>query len=133
MKIFTRAIAVVLLSFATLAQAEVAVIVSATVDRQLSQAEVANVFLGKDKSMTALDLQDWGPVKDAFYSQVMKKTEAQMTSYWSGLIFTGKAQPPQSVADDAAAVARIAENANMIGYVASDAVTDKVKVLFTLP
>lgn len=133
MKLFTRAIAVLAFGFAALAQAEVAVIINPAAAKQPSKAEVVNIFLGRDKSLTALDLQQWSAAKDMFYSQVMSKTEAQMTSYWSGLIFTGKGQPPQSVTDDAAMVSSVAANANMIGYVSADAVTDQVKVLFTLP
>lgn len=133
MKLFTRAIAALAFGFAALAQAEVAVIINPAAAKQPSKAEVVNIFLGRDKSLTALDLQQWSAAKDMFYSQVMSKTEAQMTSYWSGLIFTGKGQPPQSVTDDAAMVSSVAANANMIGYVSADAVTDQVKVLFTLP
>lgn len=133
MKLFTRFIAIVAFGWATLAQAEVAVIINPAAAKEPSRAEVVNIFLGRDKSLTALDLQQWSAAKDAFYTQVMSKTESQMTSYWSGLIFTGKGQPPQSVADDAAMVSSVAANANMIGYVSADAVTDQVKVLFTLP
>lgn len=133
MKLFTRFIAIVAFGCAALAQAEVAVIINPAAAKEPSRAEVVNIFLGRDKSLTALDLQQWSAAKDAFYTQVMSKTESQMTSYWSGLIFTGKGQPPQSVADDAAMVSSVAANANMIGYVSADAVTDQVKVLFTLP
>lgn len=133
MKRLAGSIALVFLGISTLVQAEVSIIVNPAFDRQLTQAEVTNIFLGKDKSLKALDLQDWGPVKTAFYSQLMKKTEPQMTSYWSGQIFTGKGQPPQSAVDDATMVSNIAANPNMIGYVASDSVTDGVRVLFKLP
>jgi ABC-type phosphate transport system substrate-binding protein len=133
MKFFTRAVAVLVFGFAALAQAEMAVIVNPAAAKEPSRAEVINIFLGRDKSFTALDLQQWSGAKDMFYSQVMNKTESQMTSYWSGLIFTGKGQPPQSVADDAAMVSSVAADTNRIGYVSADAVTDQVKVLFTLP
>ena len=133
MKLFTRVIAVLAFGFTALAQAEVAVIINPSAAKEPSRAEVVNIFLGRDKSLTALDLQQWSAAKDMFYTQVMSKTESQMTSYWSGLIFTGKGQPPQSVADDAAMVSSVAANANMVGYVSADAVTDQVKVLFTLP
>jgi ABC-type phosphate transport system substrate-binding protein len=133
MKLFTRFIAIVAFGCAALAQAEVAVIINPAAAKEPSKAEVVNIFLGRDKSLTALDLQQWSAAKDMFYTQVMSKTESQMTSYWSGLIFTGKGQPPQSVADDTAMVSSVAANANAIGYVSADAVTDQVKVLFTLP
>ncbi|WP_312243908.1 phosphate ABC transporter substrate-binding protein [Stutzerimonas nitrititolerans] len=122
-----------LLGVAVLAQAEVSVIVNPGATKAPSQSEVANIFLGKDKSMKGVDLKDWTPTKESFYSAVTNKSESQLKSYWSGLIFTGKGQPMASVADDAAVVAKVATEADAIGYVDSAAVNDSVKVLFTLP
>jgi len=122
-----------LLGVAVLAQAEVSVIVNPGATKAPSQSEVANIFLGKDKSMKGVDLKVWTPTKESFYSAVTNKSESQLKSYWSGLIFTGKGQPMASVADDAAVVAKVATEADAIGYVDSAAVNDSVKVLFTLP
>lgn len=122
-----------LLGVAVLVQAEVSVIVNPGATKAPSQSEVANIFLGKDKSMKGVDLKDWTPTKESFYSAVTNKNESQLKSYWSGLIFTGKGQPMASVADDAAVVAKVAAEADAIGYVDSAAVNDSVKVLFTLP
>ena len=122
-----------LLGMAAMAQAEVAVIVNPGAAKTPSQSDVANIFLGKDKSMKGVDIKDWTPAKDSFYSAVTNKNESQLKSYWSGLVFTGKGQPMSSVADDAAVVAKVAAEADAIGYVDSAAVNDSVKVLFTLP
>ncbi|WP_434457014.1 phosphate ABC transporter substrate-binding protein [Stutzerimonas urumqiensis] len=118
---------------AGLASAEVAVIVNPGAAKAPSQSEVANIFLGKDKSLTGIDQKDWNPTKEKFYAAVTSKNEAQLKSYWSGLVFTGKGQPLSSVADDAAVVAKVAGDASAIGYVDAAAVNDQVKVLFTLP
>ncbi|WP_120994258.1 phosphate ABC transporter substrate-binding protein [Stutzerimonas urumqiensis] len=118
---------------AGLASAEVAVIVNPGAAKAPSQSEVANIFLGKDKSLTGIDQKDWNPTKETFYAAVTSKNEAQLKSYWSGLVFTGKGQPLSSVADDAAVVAKVAGDASAIGYVDAAAVNDQVKVLFTLP
>ena len=117
----------------SLAQAEVAVIVNAGSAAAPSQADVANIFLGKNKSLKGVDQKDWNPTKEKFYSAVTNKNESQLKSYWSGLVFTGKGQPLPSVAGDADVVAKVAAEADAIGYVDSAAVTDQVKVLFTLP
>ena len=121
------------ISVATLAQAEVAVIVNAGASAAPSQADVANIFLGKNKSLKGVDQKDWNPTKEKFYASVASKNEAQLKSYWSGLIFTGKGQPLPSVAGDAEVVAKVAAEADAIGYVDKSAVTEQVKVLFTLP
>lgn len=131
MKKFLSALA--LLSCATLAQAEVAVIVNAGASAAPSQSDVANIFLGKDKSLKGVDQAAWNPTKEKFYAGVANKNESQLKSYWSGLVFTGKGQPLPTVADDAAVVAKVGAEADAIGYVDAAAVTDKVKVLFKLP
>ena len=125
--------ALALLSCATLAQAEVAVIVNAGASAAPSQADVAKIFLGKDKSLKGVDQAAWNPTKEKFYAGVANKNESQLKSYWSGLVFTGKGQPLPTVADDAAVVAKVGAEADAIGYVDAAAVTDKVKVLFKLP
>ncbi|MBD7975803.1 phosphate ABC transporter substrate-binding protein [Serpens gallinarum] len=117
---------------AGIAQADVAVIINPGAAKVPSQAEVANIFLGKDKSLKGFDLKGWNATKETFYAQVTSKNEAQLKSYWSGLIFTGKGQPLATLDDDAAVVARVASDSNAIGYVDSQAVTGSVKVLFTL-
>ncbi|MES2819566.1 MAG: phosphate ABC transporter substrate-binding protein [Pseudomonadota bacterium] len=134
MKLSTRALgASALLAFCSLVQAEVAVIVNPAAAKAPTQSEVSNIFLGKDKSLKGVDQKDWNPTKDKFYSTVTNKNESQLKSYWSGLVFTGKGQPLPSVADDAAVVAKVAAEVDAIGYVDAAAVTDQVKVLFTLP
>lgn len=126
-------IAALFLSSAVSAQAEVAVIINPAASTAPTQAEVANIFLGKNKSFKGVDLKDWSASKDTFYTTVTSKNEAQLKSYWSSLVFTGKGQPLPSVASEADVVAKVAAEADAIGYVDSSAVTDQVKVLFTLP
>lgn len=134
MKLLLSALsACALVAIATTTHAEVAVIVNPAASVAPTQSDVANIFLGKDKSLKGVDQKDWTPTKDKFYSAVASKNELQLKSYWSGLVFTGKGQPLTSVTDDAAVVAKVSAEADAIGYVDKGAVTDKVKVLFTLP
>jgi len=121
------------LGAAALAHAEVAVIVNPGASAAPSQADVANIFLGKNKSLKGVDQAAWNPTKEKFYAGVASKTESQLKSYWSGLVFTGKGQPLPSVAGDADVIAKVAAEADAIGYVDAAAVNDSVKVLFTLP
>ncbi|NVZ99183.1 phosphate ABC transporter substrate-binding protein [Pseudomonas gingeri] len=122
-----------LLSMVGVAHAEVAVIVNPALTTAPTQSQVANIFLGKDKSLKGVDQDSWTPTKDKFYSAVTSKSESQLKSYWSGLVFTGKGQPLPHVADDAAVVAQVSAQPDAIGYVDKATVNDKVKVLFTLP
>lgn len=134
MKLSVSALSVYSLIFAASSVwADVAVIVNPSVSTAPSQSDVANVFLGKDKTLKGVDQKDWNPIKEKFYSAVTSKNESQLKSYWSGLVFTGKGQPLTSVSDDAAVIAKVSVEPGAIGYVDSTSVTDKVKVLFTLP
>ena len=133
MKFYINALVALFTIAPVFAHAEVVVIVNAGASVTPTQSDVANIFLGKDKSLKGVDQKDWNPVKDKFYSAVTSKNESQLKSYWSGLVFTGKGQPLPSVADDAAVVAKVAAEPDAIGYVDKAAVSDKVKVLLTLP
>ncbi|WP_043309933.1 hypothetical protein [Pseudomonas sp. ML96] len=126
-------LATALTTACSLAHSEVAVIVNAAASATPSQPEVANIFLGKNNSLKAIDQKGWNPTKEKFYSALTNKSESQLKSYWSGLVFTGKGQPLQSVNDDASVVTMVGNEPNLIGYVDKGAVNDKVKVLFTLP
>lgn len=118
---------------ANLACAEVAVIVNAKGSAAPAKADVANIFLGKVKSLKGVDIKEWTPTKQKFYAEVTGKDEPQLKAYWSGLVFTGKGQPLPTVADDAAVVAKVGADADAIGYVDAGAVSSSVKVLFTIP
>jgi ABC-type phosphate transport system substrate-binding protein len=125
--------AVACLVLSGLAHAEVAVIVNPASAAALSNSDVGNIFLGKNKSMKGFDQKDWTPIKEKFYSAAANKSESQLKSYWSGLVFTGKGQPLASLAGDADVIARVAAEADAIGYVDAASVDDSVKVLLTLP
>lgn len=96
--------------------------------------QVKRVFLGRETSVdgkpVTLVFQKGGAVRDQFDNQVLGRPGAQLTSYWSKLIFTGKAKAPDEASNDADVVAKLAANPNAIGYVSDAAVSGKVKVLY---
>lgn len=127
------------LCVSSLASAEIAVIVnpSAGVD-SAGKEEIARLFLNKATnikgvSLTPIDQVEDSKARNAFYQKVGDKTPAQLNAYWSRLIFTGKGQPPEAVADDAEVVQSVGENPGNIGYVDASAVNASVKVIFTAP
>lgn len=120
--------------------AEVRVVANADVpDTALTRAQVSNLFLGKSKSLPSgtkvvpVDQDTEEPSTTEFYSKVVKKNPNQLKSYWSGLIFTGKGVPPETVLDDDEVIDYVSENPNGIGYVSGDADVSGVKVLLTIP
>lgn len=92
-------------------------------------AEAAKrVFLGRDPGAQVI-YQKGGPTRAAFDKTVLGKAGAELTTYWSRLIFTGKAKAPVEVGSDAEVKAKLAANPNAVGYISDAAVDGSVKVL----
>jgi len=49
------------------------------------------------------------------------------------MVFTGKAQSPKEVADDAGVIAKVSGDLKAIGYVDSGSVNDSVKEVLKIP
>ena len=129
-----------LLLCASSVHAELAIIVNndnATND--VSVEEVVNIFLGKSRNLpdgtkvVPIDQWEGEPARVAFYRDLVKKSQSQLNSYWSRLIFAGKGQPPFAVSNSEEVMEFIAGNHNMIGYVDSDVVDETVKVILLIP
>jgi len=140
MKVFNNILKALTLSsvlIAGLAQAEIAVIVSASnANGNLDQDTIARVFLGKSKTFpdgsqaVPVDQTAGSDSREAFSSTVLGKSSSQLKAYWSRLIFTGKGTPPKESGDDAAVKNLVANNPNLIGYVDSGVVDGSVKVVY---
>lgn len=95
--------------------------------------DAKKVFLGRQttsggKTVTLLYQKDAATRAD-FESKVLGKTGADLTGYWSKLIFSGKATAPTEVAGDAEVKAKLKANAGAVGYISDKAIDDSVKVL----
>lgn len=122
-----------------LAQAEVAVVVHPSNGAAgLDAGEVAKLFLGKASKFpggaqaTPIELVEGHASRDEFHTKVTNKDAGQLKSYWSRLVFTGKGQPPRTVAGNADVISAVAADPSAIGYVDSGAVTGDVKVVLTV-
>jgi len=100
---------------------------------------VKKLFLVKTSSFpgggkaTPADQPEGSGIRSSFYKNVAGKNDAQMKSYWSKMIFSGKASPPIIVNDDAAIKSWVASNPNGIGYIDSSQVDTSVKVVLSIP
>ncbi|NZA27948.1 phosphate ABC transporter substrate-binding protein [Luteimonas sp. SJ-92] len=96
---------------------------------------VRRVFLGRETSVggaqASVVYQRGGALRDSFDKDVLGRAGAELTSYWSRLVFTGKAKAPEEVANDAAVKAKVASTPGAIGYIDDASVDGSVKVLFT--
>jgi ABC-type phosphate transport system substrate-binding protein len=131
------AILFVFLMAASSANAEVAVIVHPSNGAALDDSSVERIFLAKSKSFpdgspaVPINQSEGAAARDAFDAGVLNKSAAQLKSYWSKLVFTGKGSQPQDVSGDGEVKALISANPNMIGYIDAGAVDGSVKVVKT--
>lgn len=129
---------------ASSASGELAIIVNASNQTNgITADQVASIFLGKTRTLPdgtkviPIDQFEGEKPRAEFYDKVVQKSQAQLNSYWSRLIFTGKGQPPFAVTSDSEVLEFIASNPNMIGYVdvttlENVAGVSDVKVLLTI-
>ncbi|MGQ8365216.1 phosphate ABC transporter substrate-binding protein [Glaciecola sp. 1036] len=112
------------------AMAEVAVIVNPSYSGGADKDQVAQIYLGKDKSLTPL--MQKGGVTDEFVEKVLSRNSSQFKAYWAKLAFTGGGRPPKELSSDADVINTVKGSADSIGFVDAASVDDSVKVLFKL-
>ncbi|MEZ5493444.1 MAG: phosphate ABC transporter substrate-binding protein [Pseudomonadales bacterium] len=122
------------------AQAEIAVIANKSVAiTSIAETQAAAIFLSQldvledGTQLIPVDQKDDQATRTAFYVKVIRKDAAQLNAYWSRMVFSGQGQPPKKVADDAAVLALVRANPNLIGYVDAVSVNNSVKVLLRIP
>jgi ABC-type phosphate transport system substrate-binding protein len=116
---------------------EVAVIVHPGNGDALDKDSISRLFLNKAKAFPSgtqaepIALEEGQAATEEFNGKVLNKSAAQLTAFWSKLVFTGKGQPPKALANDAAVISAVAANPGAIGYVDASAVNDSVRVVAT--
>lgn len=105
----------------------------------ISADQAADIYLAKvgvfpnGTRAIPVDQASNNAARKKFYSVVIKKDESTLRVYWSKLLFTGKAQPPRDIGDDADVKSWVASNPDAIGYVDGKFVDSTVKVLLIIP
>ena len=135
-----QAIAFILCLVPFSAFAGIAVIANASVTATaLTPEQVSDIFLGKARTFPngekaiPIDQGMNSSTRDAFYLTGLKKSDSDMKSYWSHVVFTGKGHPPlQQEGGDEAIKALVQKNPTLLGYVDSKSVDTTVKVLLTV-
>jgi len=122
-----------LFSFSSLA--DVVVVGNPALPDGMSKSDAKKVFLGKKSkyaggNLKVIELTSANAEKEEFRSKVTKKSLAQLESYWSKQLFTGKGKPPVEVSNSNMIKAMIAQNPKGIGYIDEANVDGSVKVLF---
>jgi ABC-type phosphate transport system substrate-binding protein len=135
MKSFRLMLGALALVAAAQANAGAVVVASGSKAGAMDANAVKRVFLGREASVggapAQVIYQKGGATRASFDKGVLGKAGAELTTYWSRLIFTGKAKAPVEVGSDAEVKAKLAANPGAIGYVSDGAVDGSVKVLHT--
>jgi ABC-type phosphate transport system substrate-binding protein len=117
---------------ATAASAADLVVVGHPAGPSLTKDQVADLFLGKNLTMTPVDQPEGSPVHAEFYRKATGRDVAQVKATWARLVFSGKAQAPKQAADSAAVKRAVAADPKAVGYIEKSAVDGSVKVLLPL-
>jgi ABC-type phosphate transport system substrate-binding protein len=118
------------------ARAEVVAVVSSKSPiTTLTRTQVMDIFLGKrtrfpdGSAAIPIDLAEGSAARDEFYTRLAEMSAAQVKSFWSRIIFTGRGQPPKTVATDLEAKRLLAADPNAIGYIDKSLVDSSVRVV----
>ena len=105
---------------------------------KLTRAEVIDIFLGRYRKLPSgraalpIDVAESSAERARFYQLLVKKSPADMSSYWARLVFSGQTSPPFQVPDTKTAVELVQSNPNAIAYVDSASVNAGVKVVLEI-
>ncbi|MEO8061204.1 MAG: hypothetical protein ABI821_00505 [Pseudomonadota bacterium] len=104
----------------------------------LTRDEVIDIFLGRYRKLPSgraalpIDIAEASAERARFYQLLVKKSRADMSSYWARLVFSGQTSPPFQVSDAKTAIELVQSNPNAIAYVDSASVSAGVKVVLEL-
>jgi ABC-type phosphate transport system substrate-binding protein len=105
---------------------------------KLSRDEIIDIFLGRYRKLPSgkvalpIDVAESSPERARFYQLLVKKSPAEMSSYWARLVFSGQTSPPFQVPDTRTALELVQSSPNAIAYVDRTSVTAGVRVVFEL-
>ncbi|MBP9218339.1 MAG: hypothetical protein KBD39_02860 [Sterolibacterium sp.] len=130
----------ILLSFMPLTghTGEVAVLVvtsrNATVSQQLSQQQIADLFLGQSYGASRLKPIDSSDevLRERFYQEVAGMSANRARAIWARLVFSTRQVPPREMSPEAAAQ-QLLGSEDIITYLYRDHLPKGAKVLLTLP
>src|SRR5687767_6978544 len=105
---------------------------------KLTKDEIIDIFLGRYRKLPGgrvalpIDVAEASSERARFYRLLIKKSPAEMSSYWARLVFSGQTSPPFQVPDAQTALELVQSSPSAIAYVDRASVTADVKVVFEL-
>jgi ABC-type phosphate transport system substrate-binding protein len=105
-----------------------------TPSTKISRERLQSVYLKRVRAWSdgttvrPVDLAD-RTIRDRFAQAILGKSPAQLRSYWTQQIFSGKAVPPEVLKSSEAVVAFVVANPGAIAYVPANTPVRKAKLL----
>jgi ABC-type phosphate transport system substrate-binding protein len=100
---------------------------------EISTADLKAVFLAVKTtigdSQVEPVLAKSGRTQDIFLKEYLGKSDAALTAYFRGLVFTGKASMPKMYDSDAEIVAYVAKTKGAVGYISAGVAAQGTKTL----
>jgi len=125
----------ILIGVSTISHGDVVVIVHPNNSSIFDNIAISQLFLGQVSSFPGggkaipVALKRGNDTRISFNQLALRKSENQYKAFWSRLVFTGKASPPQELENSEAIKDLVANNPALIGYIDSDSADDSVKVV----
>jgi len=127
-----------LFSASTYAELVVIVAPSTNID-SISSEQLQRLYLNKANRfpngirLIPVDQKTGSPQRLEFTEKALGKTAAELSSYWSRRMFSGKGQPPREYRDSTEVLQQVAGTEGMIGYIDAASADDSVKVILQIP
>ena len=106
--------------------------------QEISRKELLDLYTGRVRSshqgqlLVPLDQPRASAARAGFYLVLSGLSLAQVNSYWARLQFTGRVQPPQVAADEAAVAQRVRADVQMVGYLTQEPRDPGLRVVLRL-
>jgi hypothetical protein len=106
--------------------------------RTLTRKQVLDLYMGHSRSFAngdyalAFDLPRDHALRTSFYAALAGMTPAQLNTYWSRLMFSGKTMPPQPLPSETTMLDVVKRNPDAIGYLGQEPGDPGVRVVLVL-
>lgn len=102
----------------------------------LSKKQIIDIYMGRylsfpdGESVSPIDFPTNSNIKQQFYLQLVNQNERKIKSYWSRLLFSGRAKPPKEAQSLENAIVLIEQTSDAIAYLSREQVTSEMKIVF---
>ena len=102
---------------------------------RMTHEEVINIYMGRYRRLgsgapaTPIDQSD-PAIRADFYRRLVNKNPSEINAYWSRLVFSGKATPPESAATGKDVARILGNSSGMVAYLDRAEVTNRMRIVF---